>query len=233
MQYVLGERRYRNRECARFLESIPCWGRTEIASFSHQDVVNLQNGHSIITDIVILCTGFDKGYKAFTKELQEECGLYYDNTEYSGWTKLDARGEQKVDELLPFLRNPPSSSTQAKAQPAHGPSRHYRRLIVPHLAAQGDRSILFLGLIHSVFMLLIGELQVLWGVAFMLGWFELPYREGMEQEAATFNAWTRKRYLEQGKKQTYFIYDYLSVSTSNITPIRITLYSYTSSISTR
>ncbi|KAK3168680.1 hypothetical protein OEA41_005128 [Lepraria neglecta] len=96
---------------------------TKIESFSHQDVVNLQNGHSVATDMVILCTGFDKGYKAFTKELQEECGLYYDNTEYSRLTKLDARGEQKVDELLPFLRNPPVSSTQARVQPAHGPKQ--------------------------------------------------------------------------------------------------------------
>ena len=192
--------------------------QTEIQSFSHQNVVNLQNGHSVTTDMVILCTGFDKGYKAFTKELQEECGLYYDSTEYSRWTKLDAKGEQKVDELLPFLRNPPVSSSQAKAQPTHGPSRHYRRLIVPHLAAQGDRSILFPGLIHSVFTPLTGELQALWGVAFMLGWLELPCQEEMEQEAATFNAWTRKRYLEQGKKHAYFIYDYLSVSTGNVAP---------------
>ncbi|EFQ32226.1 uncharacterized protein GLRG_07370 [Colletotrichum graminicola M1.001] len=31
----------------------------------------------------------------------------------------------------------------------------------------------------------------------------------MEFEAATFNAWTRKRYLEQGRKHSYFIYDYI------------------------
>lgn len=164
--------------------------------------------------MVFLCTGFDKGYKAFSKELQEDCGLYYDGSKYSRWTELDARGEQEVNKLLPFLRNPPLPSVEAKARSMHGPSRHYRRLIVPHLAARGDRSILFPGLIHSVFTPLTGELQALWGVAFMLGWLELPGQEAMEQESATFNAWARKRYLEQGKKHAYFIYDYLSVSQS-------------------
>jgi len=189
--------------------------QTEIDSFSHYDVVNLKNGYSVATDIVILCTGFDKGYKAFSKELQEECGLYYDSSKNSRWTKLDARGEQEVNNLLPFLRHSPLPSTKAKAKPTHGPSRHYRRLIVPHMAAQGDRSILFPGMIHSVFTPLTGELQALWGVAFMLGWLQLPSQEEMEQESAIFNAWTRKRYLEQGKKHAYFIYDYISVSTSN------------------
>jgi dimethylaniline monooxygenase (N-oxide forming) len=51
-------------------------------------------------------------------------------------------------------------------------------------------------------------------VSWMLGWRELPSQEEMELEAATFNAWTRKRYLEQGKKHSYFIYDYIPVCTS-------------------
>lgn len=83
------------------------------------------------------------------------------------------------------------------------------------MAAQGDRSILFPGLIHSVFTPLTGELQALWGVAFVLGWLELPNQTEMEQECATFNAWTRKRYLEQGKKHANLIYDYLSVSSGS------------------
>ncbi len=187
--------------------------QTEIDSFSHHDVVNLKNGHSVATDIVIQCTGFDKGYKAFSKELQEECGLHYDSNKGSRWTELDAQGEREVNRLLPFLRYAPMPSTKVITKPTHGPSRHYRRLVVPHMAAHGDRSIIFPGLIHSVFTPLTGEVQALWGVAFMLGWLELPNQNEMEQECATFNAWTRKRYLEQGKKHAYLIYDYLSVST--------------------
>jgi hypothetical protein len=91
-------------------------------------------------------------------------------------------------------------------------SGNYRRLIVPELAAKGDRSIVFLGHIHSAFTPLAAELQALWGFAFLNGWMEVPGQEEMELEAATFNAWTRKRYIEQGKKHSYFIYDYISVS---------------------
>lgn len=189
--------------------------QTEVESLSHKDVVNLKNGYSIATDIVIHCTGFAKGYKTFSDELQEEMGLSYDVGKSSRWTVLDEKAEKIVDTLLPYLRKPPIASTGARKKPSSGPNRHYRRLVVPQLAAQGDRSILFPGHIHSAFTPLAAELQALWGVSWMLGWRDLPSQEEMEMEAATFNAWTRKRYLEQGKKHAYFIYDYLPVSTHN------------------
>ncbi|KAF4958442.1 hypothetical protein FGADI_2364 [Fusarium gaditjirri] len=184
---------------------------TEIDTLSHRDVVNLKNGYSIATDIVIHCTGFDKGYDAFEPSLRRELGLEYDSNEFSRWTMLDEKAERTVDELLPYLRNAPSQYGDSKAskRTGHGPNRHYRRLVVPELAARGDRSILFPGHIHSAFTPLAAELQALWGVSWMLGWRDLPPREEMEAEAANFNAWTRKRYLEQGKKHSYFIYDYI------------------------
>ena len=46
----------------------------------------------------------------------------------------------------------------------------------------------------------------------MLGRLDLPSQETMEEEVATWNVWTRKRYLAQGQKHAYAIYDYLSVS---------------------
>ncbi|KAI8630513.1 hypothetical protein F5Y19DRAFT_48374 [Xylariaceae sp. FL1651] len=184
----------------------------EIDSFSHSNVVNLKDGHSIETDAVIMCTGYDKGYKAFTPELQAQCGLYYKvGDKNSRWAHIDARAEAIVDEKLPFLTMlPKPENSDDPTPPSHGPSRHYRRLIVPSMAANGDRSILFPGQIHSVFTPLTGEVQALWGAAYMLGYLDVPAQDEMELEAATFNAWTRKRYLGQGKKHAYFIYDYLS-----------------------
>ncbi|KAK2691441.1 FAD-dependent monooxygenase DEP4 [Fusarium oxysporum] len=184
---------------------------TEIDTLSHKDVVNLKNGYSIASDIVIHCTGFDKGYDAFEPSLRRELGLEYDSKEFSRWTMLDEKAERTVDELLPYLRDAPIQYGDSKAskRTGHGPNRHYRRLVVPELAARGDRSILFPGHIHSAFTPLAVELQALWGVTWMLGWRDLPSRDEMEAEAANFNAWTRKRYLEQGKKHSYFIYDYI------------------------
>ncbi|KAF1841193.1 cofactor FMO1 enzyme is FAD [Cucurbitaria berberidis CBS 394.84] len=184
---------------------------TEIESLSHRDVVNLKNGYSVATDIVIHCTGFDKGYSTFDPELREELGLQYGTKGFSLWSLLDAKADKTVDELLPYLRTAPKQYGDADASRSadQGPNRHFRRLVVPELAARGDRSILFPGHIHSAFTPLAAELQALWGVSWMLGWRDLPPREEMEFEAATFNAWTRKRYLEQGKKHSYFIYDYI------------------------
>ncbi len=189
---------------------------SEIESLSHTDVVSLRNGYSVATDIVIHCTGFDKGYETFEPELQEELGLQYDPKSFSRWSLLDEKAEKTVDELLPYLKTAPihygDSALNKVAE--QGPNRHYRRLVVPELAARGDRSILFPGHIHSAFTPLAAELQALWGVSWMLGWRELPSRKDMEFEAATFNAWTRKRYLEQGRKHSYFIYDYIPVRKS-------------------
>nr|ART35007.1 putative monooxygenase [Fusarium bulbicola] len=184
---------------------------TEIDTLSHKDVVNLKNGYSIAADIMIHCTGFGKGYDAFEPSLRRELGLEYDTEEFSRWTMLDEKAERTVDDLLPYLRDAPSRYGDSKAtkRMGHGPNRHYRRLVVPELAARGDRSILFPGHTHSAFTPLAAELQALWGVSWMLGWRDLPPREEMEAEAANFNAWTRKRYLEQGKKHSYFIYDYI------------------------
>ena len=221
----------------RFLLSSVCWGSggigiatapdfwkvfhrgnvtiysTEIESLSHRDVVNLKNGYSVATDIVIHCTGFDKGYSTFDPELREELGLQYDTKSFSRWNLLDEKAEKTVDELLPYLRFAPKQygDTDASRRANQGPNRHFRRLVVPELAARGDRSILFPGHIHSAFTPLAAELQALCVVSWMLGWHDLPPREDMELEAATFNAWTRKRYLEQVKKHSYFIYDYIPV----------------------
>ncbi|KAJ2992429.1 hypothetical protein NUW58_g2172 [Xylaria curta] len=184
---------------------------TEVVSLSNKDVVNLQNGHCVATDIVIHCTGFDKGYTTFSPELQEELGLFYDRTKFSKWSMLDEKAEKEVKELLPYLENPPKPVFDPKAgrRAPQGPNRHYRRLVVPGLAAKGDRSILFPGHIHSAFTPLAAELQSLWGATWMLGMRELPSEGEMEIEAAKFNAWTRMRYLEQGSRHSYFIYDYL------------------------
>ncbi|KAJ5762642.1 cofactor FMO1 FAD enzyme [Penicillium manginii] len=137
--------------------------RTEIESLSHLDVVNFKNGFSVPTDIVIHCTGFEKGYDTFSPSLQEELGLHYDSSLFSKWTVLDAQAEQKVNNQLPILKNSPFEALEERKH-TQGPNRHYRRLIVPELAAKGDRSIVFPGHIHSAFTPLAVELQALWGV---------------------------------------------------------------------
>ena len=189
------------------------------------DNVALKNGAQFRSDYVILCTGFDKSYHPFSEELQEECGLRPrrgDAADAEKWAALEARAEHTVDELLPSIREAPLEATERRGgggqggektkEPLHGPSRHYRRLVVPSMAASGDRSVYFPGFIHSIYTPLVSEVQALWGVSFLLDLHDAPPRPEMEREVAEWNVWTRKRYLTQGKKHAYAIYDFLSVS---------------------
>ncbi|KAL2019324.1 hypothetical protein VTK56DRAFT_9791 [Thermocarpiscus australiensis] len=189
--------------------------RTDLQSFDDGNTVRLKNGTRFRSDFVILSTGFDKSYHVFSPSLQHKLGLAPDPSEQQKWAHLGAAADETVDELLPALKNPPAglgrSKTVAEADATHlhGPSRHYRRLIVPALAAAGDRSVIFPGFIHTIYTPIVAEVQALWGVAFLLGLHDPPSLEAMETEVAQWNAWSRKRYGVQGQKHAYAIYDFL------------------------
>ncbi|KAI4232033.1 MAG: hypothetical protein LQ349_005243 [Xanthoria aureola] len=181
--------------------------RTNISSFTDGNHVNLRDGTVLETDCVILCTGWTHNLGTFKEGLREQYGLPSKADHSIKWQKLDAQAEDKVNQLLPILANPPDTvvpSTERR------PWRLYRRLISPAMAARGDRSLFFPGQIHSVYTPLVAEFQALWGVAWMLGRLPLPGQKQMEEEVSLWNAWTGKRYLEQGRKHAYSIYDYLA-----------------------
>ncbi|KAL2138829.1 hypothetical protein VTI28DRAFT_6192 [Corynascus sepedonium] len=191
--------------------------RTDIQSFHDSHTVRLTNGTRFQTDFVILSTGFDKSYHVFGTGLQHKLGLAVGPEEQQKWTVLGATADKTVDELFPALHKPPAcigrSKTMAEADTKkhalHGPSNHYRRLIVPAMAAAGDRSIIFPGFIHTIYTPIVAEVQALWGVTFLLGLHDPPSLGSMEAEVALWNAWTRKRYGIQGQKHAYAIYDFL------------------------
>ena len=173
-------------------------------------MLKLGNGTTIPTDLVILCTGYTHNLGTFAEDLCVQYGLPSKSNVSFKWAELDRQAEEKVNSQLPYLEHPPKTVKTNAA--GTGPARLYRRLISPSMAAEGDRSIYFPGLIHSVFTPLVAEMQALWGVAYLQGRLDLPDQEVMEEEVAAFNVWTRKRYLEQGRKHAYAIYDYLAVS---------------------
>ncbi|RYP59772.1 hypothetical protein DL771_010750 [Monosporascus sp. 5C6A] len=188
--------------------------RTEIESLGEDDVVALRDGARFKTEYIVLCTGFDKSYQPFDAELQRLCGLSPDPSEQAKWVAMEDKAAQKIDELLPAIDKPPLPrpwDDGKEKKLSHGPSRHYRRLIVPSLAAQGDRSIYFPGFIHSIYTPLVSEVQALWGVTFLLDLHNVPPQSEMEHEVAEWNVWSRKRYMVQGRKHAYAIYDFLSV----------------------
>lgn len=164
---------------------------------------------------MVLCTGWTDNLSVFDPGLRAEIGLPSDADFGGRWTELDAEADEKVDSLLPTLnyipREIPKASTDRHGE--HRPWRLYRRLVSPAMADAGDHSIFFPGQIHSVFTPLVAEVQALWGAAFLLGKLEVPAFKAMQEEIAVWNSWTKKRYLAQGKKHAYSIYDYLAVGT--------------------
>ena len=198
--------------------------RGEIDSLADHNIVILRGGERFKTDTIIMCTGFVGSSRAFGDDLKPLCGLAANppgSEQEKKWISLEAEASDTVDELLPVLSRPPpglDGRALGSKKLTDGPSRHYRRLISPYLAAQGDRSLFFLCLLHTVSTPLVVEMQSLWGVAFMLGLLDVPGLDDMEREAAVWNAWTRKRYPGIGRTHSYAVFDFQSVSVASLSP---------------
>jgi hypothetical protein len=129
------------------------------------------------------------------------------------WEYYDRAAEKTVCEKLPFLAQSPRVKNQSLLDPRRQKKwRLYRRAIPLHLAEKGDRSIAILGQLHTVQTPLVSEVQSLWAILYLLGELSLPDQNTMATEVAEWNAWTRRRYLSQGQKFPYSLYDFLPVS---------------------
>ena len=187
--------------------------RTSISSLVN-DTVRLDNGTVIGADYVVMCTGWTHNLSPFSPRLRDAIGLPCETTIENKWVEKDAQADLIVDELLPNLNSIPKAMPEEakETSPPGQPWRLYRRLVSPQMADCQDRSIYFPGQVHSAFTPLLCEIQTLWGAAFLLDKIPVPSLEAMQKEVALWNSWTKKRYLAQGKKHAYAIYDYLAVS---------------------
>ena len=188
-----------------------------------EDSLLLRSGAAIQLDALVLATGWGDHFAMFDAETKQELGLPSygkpscpeDRTPDKAWDAHDQAADRSVNEKLPLLaeaprlRNPHTSSDKA-----HRRWRLYRRSIPLQLALKGDRSLAIMGQIHTVQTPLVSEVQSLWSILYLLGELELPDHEVMAREIAEWNAWTRKRYLSQGEKFPYSLYDFLPVGRS-------------------
>jgi hypothetical protein len=87
----------------------------------------------------------------------------------------------------------------------HTPTRLYRYILPSSLAAQGDHSLVLLGLVTSIQTTISAEVSALWGVAWMEGLLEkihtLPTKAEMDYEIAKVNAWSARRYSSRGRQR--------------------------------
>ncbi|KAF6240609.1 hypothetical protein HO173_001280 [Letharia columbiana] len=182
------------------------------------DSLLLQSGDVLHADYIVSCTGWGDHFGMFDAELKTELGLpAFANTLPGGrskediaWEKHDVAATKTVDERLPFLAQGPELKTpKANDASAQRRWRLYKRAVPLNLALKDDRSLVILGQIHTIQTPMVSEIQSFWSILYLLGELDLPDEATMTREIAEWNVWTRKRYISQGQKFPYCIFDFL------------------------
>ena len=180
----------------------------------------LRGGDSIRADYIVSCTGWGDHFGLFDAETKAELGLpafgdIVPEERYKkdvAWEGHDVAASKTINDKLPFLtegpelRNPKTNDSSSQRR-----WRLYKRSIPLKLAIKNDRSLVILGQIHTIQTPLVSEVQSFYNILYLLGKVNLPSEATMTKEIAEWNAWTRKRYISQGQKYPYCIFDFLPV----------------------
>ncbi|KAJ8124101.1 hypothetical protein ONZ43_g106 [Nemania bipapillata] len=192
--------------------------RRDVVEEIKGNTVKFESSDPVTADYMIMCTGWGDHFGIFDSAHKAKIGLpsYGSSSEAAlaqdiDWTPYYEAADKAVDEKLPFLANPPKQKYTKGSDPALQKRWNlYRRVVPVSMAAKGDRSLAILGQIHTVQTPLVSEVQSLWAILYLLGEIELPDVDTMAKEVSLWNTWTRKRYLNQGQKHTYSLYDFMS-----------------------
>ncbi|TQV96357.1 dimethylaniline monooxygenase [Cordyceps javanica] len=187
--------------------------RDEVIEVKNKSVL-LKSGQAVATDYIVMCTGWGDHFSMFSQHDKSKIGLPHSRsvTDESGidWDIYDAMANDEVDKKLPFLAKPPALAFEVPLSSEYQCKwRLYRRVVPIGLDALTTRSLAILGQIHTVQTPLVAEIQSLWAILYLEGEIALPSPEEMAKEVSLWNAWTRKRYLGQGQKIPYSLYDFL------------------------
>jgi len=173
-----------------------------------KNLVRLKSGDEVPSDVLLLGTGWVPSLNFFDQELLTRFDLPHDPADElvekaKKWKSLEEEADKKVVNTFPQLANPPADYFK-KPNPTT-PYRLYNGMVP--LADTSDRSIVFIGhtLIPNYFRGT--EPQAVWATAYLDGKLELPGLEEMEKEVALFTAWCRRRYLSNGEKGNYMVFD--------------------------
>ncbi|KAJ8133485.1 hypothetical protein O1611_g144 [Lasiodiplodia mahajangana] len=193
--------------------------RRDVVDEIKGNTVKFESSDPINADYMIMCTGWGDHFGIFDPEHKAKIGLPAYGTEVVpssegediDWKTYYEIADKSVNEKLPFLAKPPNLKYTKGSDPALQKKWNlYRRVVPVSMAAKGDRSLAILGQIHTVQTPLVSEVQSLWAILYLLGEIELPDVDTMAKEVSLWNTWTRKRYLNQGLKHTYSLYDFIS-----------------------
>ncbi|KAF8247350.1 FAD/NAD(P)-binding domain-containing protein [Wilcoxina mikolae CBS 423.85] len=181
--------------------------RAEIISITNHQV-HLSNDTTFTADALIWATGWIRNDTRFDIPLALELGLPVPISAvpieiHKEWAKLDAIAESVILNSFPMLQSPPPYRIIPRTKTQ---SRLYR-LTAP---LNSNRSIAFVGTMHTSGTAIISEIQALWAVAYLEDKLHLPPIEEMRTEVAEANAWFRKRYLNLGEKCPNITFEYVA-----------------------
>lgn len=189
----------------------------ELPQSISQGFLQYSSGRSIAADQIVACTGWGDHFGMFDASLKTEMGLpscqqgETDGPRDFSWDQDDIDATKSVNRQLPLLNMPPKLKNPLPNEPQQK-WRLFRRAIPLKFALEKDRSFAILNQLHTVQTPLVAEVQALWTILYLLGEIALPEEAEMRKEIAEWNVWTKKRYLSQGAKFPYSIYDFLPVS---------------------
>jgi dimethylaniline monooxygenase (N-oxide forming) len=110
------------------------------------------------------------------------------------WQKLHIKAEADVLSLLPILKDSPG----LRSPPALTPYRLHRYMLPSSLAAENDRSLVFLGYLISFQTHILSEVSALWAVCWLDNLVDLNIsnsKEDVDFEIAKVNAWSLRKNL--------------------------------------
>jgi dimethylaniline monooxygenase (N-oxide forming) len=181
--------------------------RNEIDRLEEGRVI-LSSGEMVECDAIVACTGWNACYPMFSTTQAQAMGLPLPlidtcESDTAKWEALITQADEKVLQRFPRLSETPSYPERKPTISSHC----LYRGIIPTTST--DHSIVFLGQYGTSQSLLIGEIQSLWAVAYLMDQLPLPGRNEMEEDVALVLAWRRRRYLAHGRT---FLYDQIPVS---------------------
>ncbi|EXJ83618.1 hypothetical protein A1O1_07241 [Capronia coronata CBS 617.96] len=158
--------------------------REDISYLSKHSIM-LTNGYTIQADAIITATGFsvEPTFKFLPTKLHSDLGIPTPSLtpeQHDFWKALDRQADLTIASSFPrLLDGPYKSPSSTVVQPYHGgmdanrrdhtPFRLYRAIAPPGLTAQGDRSLVFIGMFSNLANTPRCELQCLWAYAYLTG----------------------------------------------------------------
>lgn len=167
--------------------------------------ITLDTGATVPADVIVWCTGWVLShFNLCSPSLANEIGLPFmreelPEKENDYWKILDSAAEQRILQLNPILKNPPSSHRRRTFEVT--PYRLFRFIVPPKLAARGDNSLVILGNYGNGRVQITAEIASLFAVAYLEDLLPPATRatlrdlETMNRDIAHVDAYRRTRYL--------------------------------------